>query len=97
MALLSDGSALFLPTQNYVNQSGEVLYGTGVKADIPIQVGEAENEAFLRRQLDPQEDSLVQSAVTRLIAKDADVQVVPEIPTEKPESSGDESELEESR
>lgn len=97
VALLSDGSALFLPTQNYVNQSGEVLYGTGVKADIPIQVGEAENEAFLRRQLNPQEDSLVQSAVTRLIAKDADVQEVPEIPTEKPESSGDESELEESR
>lgn len=77
VVVLSDGSALFIPTENYSNQNGEVLYGQGVAADVPVSLNETEQEAFSRYDLLPENDPMVQSAVTRLLASGAKVEQVP--------------------
>lgn len=58
VVVLSDGSALFIPTENYSNQNGEVLYGQGVAADVPASLNETEQEAFSRYDLLPENDPM---------------------------------------
>lgn len=77
VVVLSDGSALFIPTENYSSKTGAILYGQGVAADVPASLNEEEQQAFSRYDLQPQDDPMVQSAVTRLLASGADVEQVP--------------------
>lgn len=74
---LSDGSAIVISVADYVLPKSGKFTGTGIDADIPIELSEAQNDQLSRKSLVAEQDPQLQAAVTALVRQGAKVGITP--------------------
>jgi carboxyl-terminal processing protease len=74
---LSDGSAFKISVANYLTLNGDTFTGKGIDVDVNKVLTAEQQEKLLRNQLNVNDDSQIQAAVSALIRQGASVEKAP--------------------
>ena len=74
---LSDGSAFKISVANYLTLNGDTFTGKGIDVDVNKVLTAQQQEKLLRNQLNVNDDSQIQAAVSALIRQGASVEKAP--------------------